>query len=62
MRQVRIRIYENGKHEFYEGKFHQWGFEILETNEGNTQYSIGIVELPDGSMKTPLPTEIIFLS
>jgi hypothetical protein len=44
-----------------EGKFHQWGssFEEFETGAGN--YTIGIIELPNGEITEALPTNIKFV-
>lgn len=43
------------------GKFHCWGcaYEEFEGLPGN--YSIAIVEMPDGSVLTPVPENIKFL-
>ena len=45
-----------------EGVFHQWGvaYEVFETGPGN--YSVGIVELPDGRIESVLPSNIKFTS
>lgn len=60
----RYNIYENGKwvsHEFGLGYFHAWGmnYEEFETGPGN--YSVAIVELPDGHIVMPMPDDIVFL-
>ncbi|WP_017346153.1 hypothetical protein [Pantoea sp. A4] len=43
------------------GKFHQWGiaFEEFETGPGN--YTVAIVELPDGTITTHIPDFVRFL-
>lgn len=43
------------------GKFHQWGLESVETNESTTNYSVGIVEMPDGTVQTITPNNIKFV-
>lgn len=44
-----------------EGKFHQWGTEIEEDNNGFVSRSIAIVELPDGTIESVLPNHVKFL-
>ena len=48
--------------EFEEGIFQQWGsaYEEFETGPGN--YTIAIVELPDGKVVTPEPKDIQFIN
>lgn len=43
------------------GLFHGWGadYEEFETGPGN--YTVAIVELPDGSIVTPIPENIEFV-
>jgi len=44
------------------GVFHQWGSEVKEDwNDPDVQFSVGIVELKDGSIKTIHPEMIKFL-
>ncbi len=47
--------------ETFSGLFHQWGcdYEEFETGPGN--YSVGIVELEDGSVQRLLPENIKFV-
>ena len=44
-----------------EGKFHCWGSGYEEFEAGPGNYTIALVELSDGSIITPQPTEIKFL-
>lgn len=46
---------------FEEGIFHQWGsaYEEFETGPGN--YTVAIVELPDGKVVTPYVEDIQFI-
>lgn len=60
----KLHVYEDGRwkdKEFELGYFHGWGmnYEEFETGPGN--YSVAIVELPDGSVITPAVTDITFL-
>lgn len=52
------RKYE--EREFIHGLFHQWGndYEEFEDNAGN--YTVAIVELPNGEIITPFPRNIVF--
>ncbi len=43
------------------GKFHSWGCNYEEFENGPGNYSMAIVEMLDGSIITPAPTEIKFL-
>ena len=53
---------ENGEliFEWVEGTFLQWGsdYEKFETGAGN--YTVAIVQLPDGSIETPVPVDMVF--
>jgi len=42
------------------GKFHGWGLEIDGDSEVRASFSVGIVEFPDGSITTVLPSDIQF--
>jgi len=44
-----------------EGLWHQWGMEMEEFESGGVDFSVGIVENPDGSISTPLACDVIFL-
>lgn len=60
----KVNFYTNGRRQeqiFDLGYFHEWGcnYEEFETNTGN--YSVAIVELPDGKIITPLPNDIEFI-
>lgn len=43
------------------GKFHQWGADYEEFDTGTGNYSVAIVELDGGLIKTFLPTDIKFV-
>ena len=43
------------------GEFHCWGSDYEEFNSGAANYTIAIVEMSDGAILTPLPSEIKFL-
>lgn len=45
----------------HDGLFHQWGLNAEEYEVGAASYSIGIIELPDGTMEEVLPTNIKFV-
>ncbi len=61
----KYNIYENGKWnsmEFELGYFHEWGMnyeEFCDSGPGN--YSVAIVELPDGRIVMPVADDIVFL-
>lgn len=44
-----------------EGKFHCWGVEYEEFENGPGNYTVAIVEMPDGSIQTLMPFLIRFL-
>jgi hypothetical protein len=44
-----------------EGKFHDWGVEFEEFENGPGNYTVAIVEMPDGSIQTLVPWLIRFL-
>jgi hypothetical protein len=44
------------------GKFHQWGCSYEEFEGGPGNYTVGIVELPDGAIQEVLPSQIKFIS
>lgn len=45
-----------------QGLFHQWGNEYEELDTGAGNYSVGLVELQDGTMETFIPQRIRFIS
>ena len=47
---------------FEEGLFHQWGNDYQEYEEGPGNFTVGIVELPDGRVVTPIARFIQFVS
>jgi hypothetical protein len=62
LRKCKGKYYFQGKyHEFELGYFHRWGNGFEEFEDGVGNYSIAIVELPDGKVVTPEPNEIVFL-
>lgn len=44
-----------------EGKFHGWGVEYEEFENGPGNFSVAIVEMPDGTVQTLMPWAIRFL-
>ncbi|MDF9893424.1 UNVERIFIED_ORG: hypothetical protein OKW25_002571 [Pseudomonas vranovensis] len=44
-----------------EGKFHGWGVEYEEFENGPGNYSVAIVEMADGTVQTLMPWAIRFL-
>lgn len=62
-----VEVYRNcfddeGKVLINNGVFHQFGLNVIESEEGNTTYSVAIVELPDGTIITPAANMIRFTS
>lgn len=61
----KCNIYENGKWhsmEFELGYFHEWGMNYEEFGDvGVGNYSVAIVELPDGRIVMPVADDIVFL-
>lgn len=47
--------------EFHEGTFHQWGNDFEEFEDGPGNYTVAIVELPDGKVVTPNAKDIQFI-
>lgn len=57
-------VYENGQwrtKEFELGYFHQWGCNYEEFESGIGNYSVAIVELPDGRVIMPVADDIVFV-
>lgn len=50
-----------GYHDFQVGQFHQWGSSYEEFESGAGNYSVAIVELPDGTVAMPVADDICFL-
>ena len=44
-----------------EGVFHKWGNAYEEFESGAGNYSIAIVEMPDGKIESVLPSNLIFV-
>lgn len=62
MRKCKGRYYDSGLFvEFELGYFHQWGCNYEEFENGAGNYSVAIVELPNGKVVTPLANDIEFL-
>ena len=60
----KLLVCKNGKYEeekFVFGFFHEWGVNYEEFESGAGNYSVAIVELPDGKIITPLAEDIQFL-
>lgn len=47
--------------EFDLGYFHEWGMNYEEFESGAGNYSIAIVELPDGRIVMPVADDIVFI-
>lgn len=69
MRKVECKIitYEyngnirNKREKVVHGVFHQWGVDYEEFENGPGNYSVGIVELEDGSVQRFIPENIKFV-
>lgn len=62
LRRCKGRYYFQGRwHGFELGYFHRWGSNFEEFENGAGNYSIAIVELPDGKVIMPTPDNIVFL-
>ena len=63
MRKVKVKDYNNDIKGFVivEGVFHQWGYGYDEYEAGPGNYSIAIVELPDGRVIEVPPRHVTFL-
>jgi len=46
----------------YGGLFHQWANASIESDQGNATYTVGLIELSDGTMEEVLPTNIKFIN
>lgn len=60
------RQFFNSNREYFnkievDGLFHQWGSDFKEFDAGPGNYTVAIVELPDGSIVTPDADKIIFI-
>lgn len=54
-------VRECGFIEFKLGYFHKWGVDSEELDVGALNYTIGIVELPNGKVVTVMPENITFI-
>lgn len=63
MRNCKGRYYKDGNFiDFELGYFHQWGINYEEFGEfGVGNYTVAIVELPDGKVVTPTVDDICFI-
>lgn len=62
MRKCKGFYYKDGSRiPFEQGLFHQWGCTYEEFEAGPGNYSVAIVELPDGTIIMPYPTDLQFL-
>lgn len=50
------------KVDFEEAVFHQWGIDSEEYENGAASFTVGIVELPDGTVIMPIARWIQFTS
>ena len=66
MRKVTVQVWVSlpgtpGHYEGKEGIFHCWGQELFEQNDGpSVSYTVGIVEMEDGAVRTSHPSYIKF--
>lgn len=54
-------VRERGFIEFKLGYFHKWGIDSEELEVGALNYTIGIVELPNGEIVTVAPENLKFI-
>ena len=54
-------VRERGFVEFNLGYFHEWGVDSEELDVGALNYTIGIIELPNGKVVTVIPENIMFI-
>lgn len=47
---------------FEDGIFHQWGSDYEEYDNGAASFTVGIVELPDGTVIMPIASLIQFIN
>ena len=57
----RYFVRERGFIEFKLGYFHKWGIDSEEVEGGALNYTMGIVELPNGEIVTVTPENIKFI-
>lgn len=60
MRKVIVTPTFKSHGEAYKAKFHQWGAEYEEFDTGPGNYTVAIVELEDGTIKTIPPNWVKF--
>ena len=63
MRQVMTRIGNKylGFETAGQAGFHQWGVETVEAETGFGNFTVAVVEYPDGRVDTFIPSNILFL-
>lgn len=66
MRKVKFKKWESAvggfeKEFINDGIFHQWANNYTESEEGFGNYTVGLIELPDGTISEVLPTNIKFI-
>lgn len=59
----RVKVYNNYRKETleYEGIFHQWGSDIIDTSDNIVSFSVAIVELDNGDVRAAAADCIQFL-
>lgn len=64
MRKVKYKVYTKFPKEyvFEFGKFHTWGLEMIEFEDGGVNFTVGIIEKENGEMTTSVPKDIVFLN
>ncbi|MPM68869.1 hypothetical protein SDC9_115804 [bioreactor metagenome] len=61
MRKCKANIYKNREKTTVFGLFHCWGSEFEEFENGPGNYTVAIIEMSDGTIKTAGPSELQFL-
>ncbi len=63
MRKCKGKYYKDREyHDFDNGSFHCWGKTYEESDNGGCEYTVAIVELPDGQVVTVNPDDLVFLN
>ena len=61
MRPVKAKVYKNREWKDIKGDFHQWANATEESREGFVNYTVAIIECPDGQVEVALPQDVTFL-
>lgn len=62
LRKCSGKYYNHGYHDFELGYFHQWGYDFEDNSYGYIgNFSVAIVELPDGTIVMPRADDVKFL-